>query len=178
MAMDRILVPVDFSDCAPYLLAEAVKLARPLGATLTLLHVVEPPDGLLPDTPIQPDPAAPTTTVSRFLVEAAERRMPEFTDFAEKAGVAAEPRIVLGRTGETIVDQTEGHDLVMMGTHGRRGVSRMVLGSVAEQVTRRSEIPVMTVRTKHRPDCEAKNCSWCSTHVKLETIAAAAEGVG
>jgi hypothetical protein len=57
-------------------------------------------------------------------------------------------------------------------------VARVLLGSVAEQVTRRADIPVMTVRTHHRPACEARSCSWCSTHVKLDTIAAAAEGLG
>ncbi len=178
MAMDRILVPLDFSDCSPLLLAEAVQLARPLGARLTLLHVVEPPDGVLPETPIQPDPTGPITTVSRFLVEAAEQRLPELLAVATGAGVDAEARILVGRTADTVLEQTDGHDLVIMGTHGRRGVARVLLGSVAEQVTRRADIPVMTVRTHHRPACEARSCSWCSTHVKLDTIAAAAEGLG
>lgn len=178
MRLDRILVPMDFSDCSPYLLAEAIKMARQLGARLTLLHVIEPPDGLLPETPIQPDPNGEVTTLSRFLTKAAEARMPEFETFCADAGVPHEARIRIARVADGILEETDGHDLIMMGTHGRQGVARLVLGSVAEQVTRRSDIPVMTVRTRHRPSCEAGACKWCSTHVKLETIAAAAEGVG
>jgi nucleotide-binding universal stress UspA family protein len=178
MRLERILVPIDFSDCSPYLLAEAIKMARQLGARLTLLHVIEPPDGLLPETPIQPDPNGEVTTLSRFLSKAAQSRMPEFEKFCEDAGVPHSSRIRVARVADGILDETDGHDLLMMGTHGRQGIARVVLGSVAEQVTRRSDIPVMTVRTRHRPTCEAGACKWCSTHVKLETIAAAAEGVG
>ena len=172
MKTQRILVPLDFSDCSRFLVAEASTLAARLGASLTLLHVVTPPEGLSADTPIRPEADGTTTTIGRYLVDAAWERLPAFVQVAQAAQVRAEPMVLIGPIADTIVEQAEAgdHGMVVMGTHGRRGIARMLMGSVAEQVTRRSPVPVLTVRTEHRPDCEARSCQWCASHVMPQDV--------
>lgn len=177
MKTSSILVPIDFSDCSRLLVAEASTLAKRLGATITLLHVVQPPEGLSADTPIRPEPDGSTTTIGRYLVDAAWERLPDYVQVAQAAQVQAEPHVLIGPVATTIVEQAEAgeHGLILMGTHGRRGIARMLMGSVAEQVTRRSPIPVMTVRTEHRPDCDARSCQWCASHVMPQDVDAGVE---
>lgn len=154
MPYRRILVPLDDSGSSQRGLQEALALAKPLGATLVLLHVVEPPMMLMPDI------SAATTwsellqaqvEMGRRILEAAEQR-------ARDAGVDCEvllhdsdPR----RVADVIVDDVGKYrcDLVVMGTHGRRGVRRLLLGSDAELVLRQSPVPTMLVR---EPDKTAK----------------------
>ncbi len=175
MHTERILVPIDFSDCARMLVSEATVLAQRLGAGITLLHVVAPPDGLTPDTPYVPDGEEGSTTVGQVLVDAAWRRMPAYVAIAEQAGVVVDPVVDLGDVSERILDHQAEHGMIVMGTHGRRGLARMLMGSVAEQITRRALLPVMTVRTEHRPDCEARSCDWCASHLMPQDIQARTE---
>ncbi|RME27476.1 MAG: universal stress protein [Deltaproteobacteria bacterium] len=172
MQHDRILVPVDFSDCSRMLVSQAALFARRLGADITLLHVVAPPDGLTPDTPFVPDGDDEATTVGQALVDAAWRRMPAYEAIVEEVGVPVEPVVDLGVVADRILEHQDGHGMIIMGTHGRRGLARMLMGSVAEQVTRRASLPVMTVRTEHRPDCEARSCAWCASHLMPQDIQA------
>jgi nucleotide-binding universal stress UspA family protein len=169
---DRILLPIDFSDCSRLLVAEATNLCKRLGASLTLLHVVAPPEGLSVDTPIRPEADGSSTTVGRYLVDAAWDRMPAYVKVAEAGQVPVEPVVLVGSVAATIVEQAEAgtYGMVIMGTHGRRGVARVLMGSVAEQVTRRCRVPVMTIRTEHRPDCEARSCQWCASHVMPQDV--------
>lgn len=172
MKTDRILVPIDFSDCSRLLVAEAANLGKRLGAGLTLLHVVQPPDGMAADTPIRPEPDGSSTTVGRYLVDGAWERMPAYVAVARAAQVEVEPRVLMGQAAGIIVEQAEagGHGMVVMGTHGRRGMARLLMGSVAEQVLRNCRVPVMTIRTEHRPDCDARSCQWCASHVMPQDL--------
>lgn len=131
-----ILVPVDFSIGTATQLRVARELARWSKGTLVLLHVREP---LL-------DPGAagePDTDESDFhlLLEAIKLDL-------TRAGFKVEAHCVKGSPGREIVEMAarERADLVVMGTHGRSGLRRILMGSVAEHVVRRARCPVLTLR--------------------------------
>lgn len=178
MPSERILVPIDFSDCSRLLVAEAARLAGRLGAELTLLHVMQTPEGLSDDSVVQIESGGPRDTVARTQAEAARGRLPEYVRVAQQAGVGVRVELDQGDAARCILAHQSGHAFVIMGTHGRRGMARMLLGSVAEQVTRHARVPVMTVRTEHRPDCQARSCEWCSAHVTAEDLRLRAERDG
>lgn len=164
--MSTLLVPLDFSDCAPRLLGEATALARALQAELLLLHACEPPKHLPLDAKIQPPGVARPVAVRDWLMDSARGEMAGFEAVASAGGVPTRTRIEVGRIADTVlaVAAEEGVRMIVMGTHGRTGVARMTLGSVAEEVIRHAEVPVVTVRTLHQPHCEAPNCAVCDHH--------------
>ncbi len=146
MAFHRILVPTDFSEAAKNALLLAKDMARQGDATLTLMHVGDlpyiPTSGLTADHSQQ----------SRFLVDLAEEMSAhQHKQLEELAGEnlsdTDKVRLLVrrGYAPEEILDQIkEGkHDLVVLGTHGRTGVKRVLLGSVAERVLRTADVPVL-----------------------------------
>ena len=148
----RILVPIDGSATANKGLEEAIRLAAGLRATLVLLHVVNEQPAVL-DTAS----AASFDEVWRQMLKDGDKLLGDASLWARDAGVASEAvlkELVVGRVADTIVAEAArtACDLVVMGTHGRRGMSRLVLGSDAELVVRESPVPVMLVR---RPPPEA-----------------------
>jgi nucleotide-binding universal stress UspA family protein len=142
-AFRHILVPTDFGDCANQALEIAIDLAKKLDAKLTLLHVCELPvsayamyaQGLyFPMDDLE-------KAAKKALDEAAaqlKKRMPT-ADAVLRSGTAVEQLLA------TCAEQQA--DLIIMGTHGRRGISRMLLGSVAEKTVRMATVPVLTVPT-------------------------------
>lgn len=155
-SVTRILVPIDFSPSARAALEYAAYLAGRLGAAVEVLHAYEPPGYVGPDTlavlPIAASHQEWTETRAEL-----ERQIG-----ALLAGIPGLPasRTLLVEAGEpadTIlrVASEVGADLVVMGTHGRTGLSRLLIGSVAEAVLRRSPCPVLTLRVAqkdHRPE--------------------------
>lgn len=137
----RILVPLDFSESSPQVLREAVRLARRCGATLTLLHVVEPV-GYGVDFTVRH--ALSGSALREDLQKTVEARVAE----CRAQGVAAEGQVVPGVPVDVIVRDAEAakSELIVMGTHGRRGWSHLRFGSVAEAVVRYAPCPVLTVR--------------------------------
>jgi len=135
----KVLVATDFSDASGGALALARSVARTEGAALTVVHVMELP--ALPEG-LQVDLVTPLTDAAkaRFVTLMAAVR-------AEVPG--ATQRLELGAPWERILEVSLeiGADLVVVGTHGRRGVVHALLGSVAERVVRLSPVPVLTVRT-------------------------------
>ena len=133
-----IRVPSDFEAGAARVLAFARELAGPTGAEVVVLHVYEPLPWSYPELP--PNVIEDTTAALRT---AAEKSLAEF---AAKNGA---PKTLLreGSPWAQIVAAVEEVRpwLVVMGTHGRRGLKRLVLGSVAERVVRHSSAPVVTV---------------------------------
>lgn len=147
MRFSRILVPTDFSAGAEAAAVAAGELAAAVGGSVELLHVYTPPSLMLPDG----STFAPTAAE---LVEATER-----ADFALTAahralaarignGVRIETASYIGAPAEEILRLADSgrYDVIVMGTHGRTGIRRLMLGSVAEKVLRRASIPVLTVR--------------------------------
>lgn len=136
--LKQILVPVDFSECMEKALLYAVPFARQFDATLTLLHVVEPPYlpasemGVLVDVETQDD--------SRKELEALRTQL--------AAVVRCHTVIRKGSAQVEIIDAAKelGSDLIILSTHGRTGVERLLMGSTVEKVVRRAGCPILIVR--------------------------------
>ena len=172
-----ILVPLDFSDCSLGVVRSAAALASPLGARLVLHHAVEAPGGLGSKTLVTPSPGAEPVPVGQHLLASAEARMPVYLEAATAEGVSAEHRITEGRPLDTILQAADatGADMIVMGTHARTGLNRLLLGSVAEGVVRQAEIPVVTLRNIRHSGCEATSCASCRSHVTPAKLGAEAE---
>jgi nucleotide-binding universal stress UspA family protein len=143
---DTILVPVDGSDTALKGLNEAIKVAKALGSTICLLHIVNEFIFDYSDSPV-----AYAAGVIDGLRERGNAILAEAAALVRAHGL--EPSSVLlesigGPTADLIVAQAaQGHvDLIVMGTHGRRGLRRVAMGSDAEQVIRMATVPVLLVR--------------------------------
>ncbi len=142
----KILYPTDFSEGAEQARAEAVRLARALGAELILLHVLVPVarqgEALL--GPAELDRLQERQR--RWAEEYLEARVVE----THAAGVAARGLLRGGEPAPEVVRAAEEEqvDLIVMGTHGRSGLGRLLLGSVADRVVRTASCPVVTVRER------------------------------
>jgi nucleotide-binding universal stress UspA family protein len=142
----RILVPLDGSETARHGLREAITLAKEQKATLHLIHVVG-------EFPIMVEMAnvANFDKVRTSLFECGEAMLKEAQVLADSLGVETETQLCEpsgGRVANAIVQEARdaGCDLIVIGTHGRRGISRALLGSDAERVLRQSPVPVLLVR--------------------------------
>lgn len=137
----HILVPYDFSPASAKALSWAADLQRSLGGlTVHVIHVVDP---------------MPATAPEMLLATLSERDLKAIADALTRAvrerGVTATTEVILApASGHVIVDvaQQRNADLIAMGTHGRGGLSRLVLGSVAEFVVRHAPCPVVTLRAE------------------------------
>jgi nucleotide-binding universal stress UspA family protein len=140
---DRILVPIDGSPTATRGLSEAIKLANRRGGRLRLLHVVDELPAMLP-------PAGATDIVIAQLRSAGDAILKAGAAQARDAGVQVECKLLEemgGEAGLHILEEAQSWDadLIVCGTHGRRGVRRVLMGSDAEYVVRRSSVPVLLV---------------------------------
>jgi nucleotide-binding universal stress UspA family protein len=144
----HILVPTDFNPASDAALAVAKDLAAKYGARLSLLHVVTNPQATGVWTPDVYVPASPQTQ-ERFLREARERLQNAVTA-EERARFRVTIEAEIGAVAEKIRDfAREQHvDLIVMGTHGRTGLTHLFLGSVAERVLRSAPCPVLTTRAE------------------------------
>jgi nucleotide-binding universal stress UspA family protein len=142
----RILVPVDFSAHSDRAVAYAIQLASEVGAALELLHVVEDP---ILSGAWSPECCAPAIAALLGTIASDARTRLE-TVRASLAGrnVAVSSTVVTGQPAPSIVDYAVvgEFDLIVMGTHGRTGLSHALVGSVAERVSRRAPCPVLTIR--------------------------------
>jgi nucleotide-binding universal stress UspA family protein len=146
MNIRSILLPTDFSECAECALPYATDLARLMGARLVCLHVVEP---TLP--PVGYAPVAeplPVVDVSEQLQQSAARELPRLAEREECAGLQVEEVIGHGEAAAEIVRVARAHDvdLIVISSHGRTGLGRMLFGSTAESVVRHAHCPVLVVK--------------------------------
>ncbi|MEF8776291.1 MAG: universal stress protein [Haloarculaceae archaeon] len=141
--VETILVPVDDSDRAVDALDYAVEHYP--DASITALHVVDPSE-LRPALGIEG--AATYGDVLEAHEGKAEDLLAEMNERAAERDVSIETEYVIGDVARSIVDYVEEHDIghVVIGSHGRSGATRVLLGSVAESVTRRSRVPVTVIR--------------------------------
>ena len=144
--LNRILVPTDFSETADAALAYAKELATKFGASLHLLHVFTDPYAIAAGSP-EVYAAIPAGAHERALEEVRERLL-ERLDANEEVRFRGSRGVVRGLIAPRIVEYAKSQDidLIIMGTHGRRGVVHLLLGSVAEHVVRTAICPVLTVR--------------------------------
>lgn len=141
-----IVHPTDFSPGARTAFATALETARRDGAELILVYVVELPRGLSEGT----DFARRLLRAQRAADAGARREFERLVTRAERAGVRASAAVARGWPPEQIVKlaRRRGAGLIVMGTHGRTGLGRLVLGSVAERVIATAACPVLTVRAR------------------------------
>jgi nucleotide-binding universal stress UspA family protein len=144
---ERILVPVDGSLTSDAGLAEAIKLAKLTGARLQLLHVVDDMPFVLGTEGF----GTMSADIVGMIKEAGMAVLTRSRAVVEKFGVPVETVLFdsfEGRLSQRVAEQAVAWkaDLLVLGTHGRRGVQRMVLGSGAEQILRSSPVPVLLVR--------------------------------
>jgi nucleotide-binding universal stress UspA family protein len=149
ITIHRILCPLDFSRFSHHALEQAVALARETGAEILALRAeaVAPVTSVVSvGSPIPIEPARFTADERRSI----ERELTAFTGDVDAAGLRVATRIVERDPVSAIVDTAETWpaDLIVMGTHGRSGFERLLLGSVAERVLRKAPCPVLTVPRK------------------------------
>jgi nucleotide-binding universal stress UspA family protein len=145
-AYQRILCAIDGSGASAKGLREAVRLAQAEGAELCVLHVVTPA------FPYTPPVGAPPVNLFPTLMEEGRHLLDDAVAFATAQGVQARPllRDTSAKTpADSIVTEavTQQADLIVLGTHGRRGLERLALGSDAELVVRSASVPVLLVRS-------------------------------
>lgn len=142
MQIKQILVPTDFSENAEHALSYAVELAKECSAKLHLLHTPVVPTYLLMDLSYSPGPEA----VTRILNDAQDA-LDEQVKGVAAAGVEHLAAIREGTVHEVIRDYAKEHDidLVVVGTHGRTGVSKLMYGSVTERVLKTVHTPIIVI---------------------------------
>jgi nucleotide-binding universal stress UspA family protein len=147
MAIRQILVPTDFSEPSRAALDYAAELARPLGASIDVLHVWEQPVFVPPS--MMPEAGVADLSILEIYRKNAESQLDGFVADARKRGVAIRAAFAeLGPASHTISDFADrrGYDLIVIGTHGRTGLAHALIGSVAERVVRYAHRPVLAVR--------------------------------
>jgi len=142
ITLERILVPVDFSECSLDALEYAVVVAQQSKASLMLLHVLEPVSYGL-------DFTLSHIRTREQVRENWTKRLEKLASSHQHSHVPVESQLRGGLPADSILDsaQTLPCDLIVMGTHGRRGISHALSGSVAEAVLRKALCPVLTVRS-------------------------------
>ena len=138
----KILFPVDLSEVSPKIVPYVREMAAKFDAEVHLLFVARI---LQHFTSIY----VPHPSVNKFeaeIVKGAEKRLQEFTEEYFK-DVPCKAKVVLGDAAEETLNyvRSEGIDLLIMGTHGRKGLEHILFGSVAERVVKNSPVPVLTV---------------------------------
>ena len=141
----RILVATDFSPASTPAFEQSVKMAKREGALLLIGHAYQEP-GLVE---LSHAPARVYEEWDQKLREGVERKLRPLVEYARKEGVEAEGLVLTGFADEAIIEAAKQRraDLIVMGTHGRRGAARLFLGSVASRVISTAPCPVMTVRS-------------------------------
>ena len=149
----RILAPVDGSACSKQGLAEAIGIAKLTGGRIRVVHVIDEPfvamgvDGAM----------AGGANLLEVIREGAEQVLADAEATVRKAGVEVDRQLLdslEGRMCDLVVKAARDWraDLIVIGTHGRRGVGRMLLGSGAEQILRLAPAPVLLVRSPEPRD--------------------------
>lgn len=145
----KILVPHDLSECAAHALEVAATEARAHAAHLVLLHVVEmmPQFGRDSTMMIRPG-TTQQMSVTAYHRETGEAALAPFAAALRASGLEVTVDVRMGVPVEEILAcaSERGADVIVMGTHGRTGLRRMIAGSVAEKIVRTSHVPVLTVR--------------------------------
>jgi universal stress protein A len=143
MLPKNILVPTDLSDCAEEALDYACEFAQKLGATVHLLHVIGVPMLGVPELGV-----AVTSSVLDSLIQDNMAALDKLATARRGTTRIGEVMLRTGDARDTIdfAAKEVGADLIVMGTHGRRGVTRALLGSITEAVIRTAPCPVLAVR--------------------------------
>jgi len=147
MAKRAILHATDFSAASRPALAKAIELSRAARSPLLVLHVLNPMIPIIGDRPVEPPTYLELQKASRAW---ALKQLARVAARAKARGVRAMPILVEGSEAGTIVRVARARRaaMIVMGTHGRSGIERALLGSVATRVVSQATCPVLTVRAR------------------------------
>jgi nucleotide-binding universal stress UspA family protein len=139
----KILVPTDFSEHSALALTYAADLAKRYAASLTLLHVYPvvnyaAAEGFALYTPEQ---------LAKLITELSQQLKASEDEVRAQGASDIGSNMLQGDAYQEILEQADGFDLIVMGTHGRTGLKHALMGSVAEKIVRTSPCPVLTVRS-------------------------------
>lgn len=139
---EKILIPTDGSEANIEAVEKGLSMARLLGAKAKILFVVDtttfidiPPDDLV-------------TNVTSHMKNKGEDVLDTVEEMADDYGVHIERTVKEGHPTEIIIEESSNADILVIGTHGRSGLSKLLLGSTAEKVIRHSKCPVLVVKIK------------------------------
>ncbi len=150
LPFNRILAPVDFSDSSREALEQAAALAVDHEAKLTIIHVHPIETTAFMDYAYVEQPEH----LSRVCAQA-EKKLKEWHGALKHTPYACTQVVATGNTVDTLISLSEEHDLIVMATHGRTGLSHFLLGSVAERVVQGAKCSVMVVRPHQDPGLPA-----------------------
>jgi nucleotide-binding universal stress UspA family protein len=145
----KILFPVDFSDASPKIAPRVLDMGEKFGAEIHLLFVARTLQHFV-------GLSVSETTIENFegeLIRGSEAKMEELVGAYFQEYPACKTKVVLGDASEEILKyvESQGIDLIIIGTHGRKGIERIFFGSVAEKVVKSSPVPVMVVSPSRSP---------------------------
>jgi len=138
----KILIATDGSKSTEDAILTGISLAAMMNASVTALNAVDGP--VLVTAPADAEMAK----LYVILEKEGNAAVMHIKELGDAAGVAVEPKVVSGQPARVILDASEGHDLIVMGTLGRTGMAKILIGSVAEKVIKLAKCPVMVVRSK------------------------------
>ena len=140
MVFSKILVPTDGSEYTKAAIVKAVELAKVTGSTITALYVLD--QTIFVNMPLD----SAVTNTYKLLRKEGESAVSFVKELCEENGIACDVLIGEGSPVKFIVESSKNYDLIVMGTLGRTGFSKLMMGSVAERVVRYSNCPVMVIR--------------------------------
>ena len=146
--LKKIMVPTDGSETSKEAMRYALELAKPFQATITLMMVAD--DRNLDWMGPAYFPEKMLNEIEKNTIEQAKRALKEFWPTAADSPETIKTLVIKGNPVEEIIDcaKREKIHMIVMGTHGRTGISHMMLGSVAEKIVRLSPCPVLTVKPR------------------------------
>lgn len=152
MKISSILFPTDFSECGNFALSYAASFARTFKASIICVNVIEP---IVPTVGYSgmTEPL-PIADITEQLENSAERELPKLSECDECAGLTVEELVVHGEAAAEIVRVARDRavDLIIISSHGRTGLGRILFGSTAEAVVRHAHCPVLVVKPTSEVD--------------------------
>lgn len=145
ITINSILCPIDFSDASTNAFRYACEFAKAMGSKIIFLNVVEP-------RPMVADMTLNYIPLEEDLAKAATEDLKPLVQEAESKGIAVQADVMIGTPAELILSQAAEFNasIIIMGSHGKTGLSRLLMGSVAEAIVRKARIPVLIVKADEK----------------------------
>ncbi len=147
MNLRRILVPIDFSEGSLHAMRYAAELGARLGAEVEVMHVWNAPAYVGTGGVIVHLPGDATGSLRDYVHDQAKKELESTVDAAREKWPTLKATLMEGDPRVVLRETSSAFDLLVIGTHGRTGLARLVLGSVAEDAVRHAACPVLTVRS-------------------------------
>ena len=148
LKIQKIVCPVDFSNCSQQALNYAQELAKQFDAELSIVHAYEDPSAYVTPMPMS-GYVGPGAELLLALRKQLETRIEQCRTEVVAAGVKVRAELLEGAPYRVVLDWAKeyGADMIVVGTHGHTGLTHALLGSVTERIVRMADCPVLTIRT-------------------------------